>query len=401
MERRTKFFWAMCLLFCAVIAYNVVAPGSAKAQNTKVVVDHWEIPFLNCLTGPIASIGEYMAWSANRAAQEINEAGGISGKPVKIIDHDTGVSPEKATVEMSKIVDDALVALGPVPEACIMAAMPIAVKKKLYSMTSSTTYEYASKYFPWSISWYPPTDKVLPFVTESWAKLHPDMKSVVQFLEKWATWPIMGDAHLKGIENAGVKNLGNIEVPVDAVMFGPLVVKALAKKPDGIILTCNAEKAARIIIELKKHGWKDFSKILIFLSADDGPLYTIGGANLEGCSLYNFTDPNVSTPRWVAMVEAFKKDHNGMEPFSLVSNYYDSVYMVKDAIEKTGVTGDPKLLHEERVKIRDYTRNVKNFQGVLYSWDMKDGIPTNKPWFLFEIKGGKKKLVKTVVPALR
>jgi len=390
------------ILYLIVAMVMLTATVALSAQKEEVAdeefaVTEWQIPFLNCLTGPIASIGEYLSWSADKAAEEINAAGGINGAPVKIVHLDTGVSPEKATVEMAKIADKALVALGPVPEACILSAMPIAVKNELFSMTSTTTYEYAEQFFPWSISWYLPSEVILPPVTEAWARLNPDMKNVVQFLEKWACWPVMADAHTSGLESAGVA-VTQVEVPVDAVTFGPLVVKALKENPDGIILTCNAEKAAKIIIELKTRGWEDMSKILVFMSADDAPLYTTGGDNINGVMLYNLIDPNCSTDRWLNIVEAFKADHDGLEPFSLVTNYYDSVYMIKQAIEETGVTGNPALLKEERAKIRDYCYSVQDFQGVMFEWDMKDGVPTNKPAFLFKIEDKKKKLVHTVRP---
>ncbi|HOH17654.1 MAG TPA: ABC transporter substrate-binding protein, partial [Rectinema sp.] len=92
------------------------------------------------------------------------------------------------------------------------------------------------------------------------------------------------------------------------------------------------------------------------------------------------------------------KDHNGQMPFSLSPNYYDALYMIKEAIEKTGVTGDPKKLKEERKKIADYCANVKGFQGLLYEWDMKDGVPTNKPSYIFEIQNGVKQFVLEVRP---
>jgi len=359
----------------------------------EVVVDKWKIPFLNCVTGPIASIGEYMSWSANRAANEINLAGGIAGKPVEVVNYDTGVSPDKAVEEMAKLVDSALVVMGPVPEACIMASVPLAARKGLFCMTASTSYEYAIKYFPWTLSWFPPTDEKLPPITATWAKKHPDMKTVVQFLEKWACWPEMAKAHAIGIKSAGVKMLKDVEVPTDAVIFGPLVVKALAQNPDGIMLTCNAEKAAKIIIELDKNGWKDKSKILVFSSADDTSLYTTGGKYLEGVSVYNYINPDCENPRWIAFRKAYKEDHNGIEPGSLSTIYYDCVYMLKEAIENTGVTGDPTKLAKERIKIRDYCRNIKGFKGIQLTWDMKNGIPSDKGTFLFIIKNGKKKLI--------
>ncbi len=78
----------------------------------------WTIPFLNCLTGPIASYGELFEWSAERAASEINAAGGIKGKPVKIVGVDTASDPQKGSTEMARLVKDTLVALGPGARAC-------------------------------------------------------------------------------------------------------------------------------------------------------------------------------------------------------------------------------------------------------------------------------------------
>ncbi len=107
----------------------------------------WDIPFLNSLTGQIASIGAYLEWGADEAATEINAAGGINGKPVKIIPVDTAMDPQKGSTEMARLVKDTLVALGPVPEPVIMAAMPIAVENGMPSITATTSLEYAQKFF--------------------------------------------------------------------------------------------------------------------------------------------------------------------------------------------------------------------------------------------------------------
>ena len=77
------------------------SPGFAQSQPA---VSEWQVPFLNCLTGPIASIGAYLQWGAERAAWEINQAGGIAGKPVKLTGIDTANDPQKGTVEMARIV---------------------------------------------------------------------------------------------------------------------------------------------------------------------------------------------------------------------------------------------------------------------------------------------------------
>ena len=378
---------------------SIWAAGQKEAAAEEFVATEWEIPFLNSLTGPIASIGEYLQWGAERAAMEINEAGGINGIPVKVIGIDTALSPEIGTVEMAKLSETALVAMGPVPEPVIMAAMPIAVRSGLYSFTATTSYEYAVQFFPWSISWFSPTDEKLPPVVTAWAKKNSDMKNVVQFVENYGAWPGMAKAHVIGLEAAGVNVLKEIQVPTDAVTFGPLVVKALSQNPDGIIFAANAEKVAKIIMELQSRGWSDNSKILVFSSADDGALYTTGGDNINGVMIYNYVDPSLDTPRWQSFREGFKADHDGMEPFSLSPNYYDAVYMIKRAIEETGVTGDPAKLKEERILIRDYCNNIQNFEGLFFDWSNENGVPKDKPLFLFEIQDGQKILVEKVIPS--
>ena len=387
------------LMAVGVLATMLFAASLGLAQE-KVLVTEWQIPFLNALTGPIASHGSMYQWSANKAASDINQTGGIAGKPVRVIGIDTSNDPQKGTVEMARIVKDSLVALGPVPEPVIMAAMPIAVENQMMSITGTTSYEYASKFFPWSVSWFPPYPVRLPPLVKAWAQEFNDMKQVIQFVEPYGPWPLMADAHVDGLKAAGVAVLKNIEVPSDAVTFGPLVVKALDQKPDGIIFACNAEKIAKIIKELKSRGWQKMGHLLVFSSGDDAPLYTTGGEDINGIQVYNYINPGIDTPRWNAFKNAFMQDHNGMAPFSLSTNYYDALYMIKEAIEKTGVTGDPKKLQEERKKIADYCANVKSFQGLMFNWDMKDGVPTNKPLFIFEIQGGKKKLIKEVKPQM-
>jgi branched-chain amino acid transport system substrate-binding protein len=381
------------------VVLQVLFVATLGFGQTKPVVNEWQVSFLNSLTGPIASIGAYLQWGAQRAATEINQAGGIAGKPVKVIGVDTAVDPQKGTVEMARIVKDSLVALGPVSEAVIMAAMPIAVENQMMSMTATTSYEYASKFFPWTVAWFPPYPVRLPPVIKAWVKQYSDMKSVVQFTENFGVWPMMAESHVAGLKAANINVLKTVEVPSDAVTFGPLVVKALEQKPDGIIFSCNGEKIAKIIKELKSRGWTKMNHMLVFSSGDDAPLYTTGGADINGVQVYNYINPEVDNPRWNAFKTAFMKDHNGMAPFSLSTNYYDALFMVKEAIEKTGVTGDPKKLKEERKKIADYCANVKNFNGIMFNWDMKDGVPTNKPIYLFEIQGGKKKFVQEIRPS--
>ncbi len=358
--------------------------------------DGWDIPFLNALTGPIAGIADYLHWGAERAAQEINEAGGIAGRPVRVRGVDTGIDPEKGAVEMAALAEDSLVVLGPVPEPVILAAMPIAVEAGLPAFTAGTGYEYAVRFFPWSISWFPPTSTLSPIVRE-WVNQAGGMYSVVQFVENFGPWPDMATAHTKGAEAAGSELVLRVEVPSDAVALDSVVVRGLSFEPDGIIISTAPERAGKIVVELMERGWEDPNSILIFSSADDAPLYTTAGESLNGTMIYNYINPNVDEPRWNAFREAFKEEYDGLEPFSLSANYYDAVYMIKESIEATGITGDPEMLQAERETLIEYARHIDNFDGILYDWSMINGVPADRPVYLFELQDGNKNLIAETI----
>ncbi|MDR2078325.1 MAG: ABC transporter substrate-binding protein [Treponema sp.] len=391
MKKHVAFYAALIL---GVFSVHVGCKGEGKPG---AAVDTWEIPFLNVLTGPIASVGDYLQWGAEWAAAEINAAGGIAGKPVRIVRIDTGMEPAKGITEMSKLLDTALVVMGPVPEPVILAAVPLAAEGGIYSFTATTSYEYVADFYPWAVSWYPPTEEPLPPIITGWLN-HTGGKRVVQFVENYSVWMGMAKAHEKGIHATGATVLNQVDVPTDAVSFGPLAVNALSQNPDSIIFACNAQKIPGIIAELKIRGWNKMNSLLVFSSGDDASLYTIGGASITGIMIYNHTDPNLSNPRWDAFREAFKKEYNGMDPFSLSTNYYDAVYMIKRAIEETGVTGDPEKLAAERILIRDYCNEIQQFEGIQFTWSNSRAYPRNKPVYLFEVQDGAKIKVLEIRP---
>jgi branched-chain amino acid transport system substrate-binding protein len=388
------------LVVLSVISAAVYAKGGGEVSpgtsTSGVVVDEWRIPFLNVLTGPIASIGAYLQWGAEKAAEDINASGGIAGKPVRIVRIDTGMEPANGITEMSKLLDTALVVMGPVPEPVILAAVPLAAEEGIYSFTATTSYEYAADFYPWAVSWFPPTIEPLPPVITAWLK-HTGGKRVVQFVENYGVWAGMAKAHEKGVTDAGAALLNQADVPTDTVTFGPLVVNALSQNPDSIIFACNAQKIPGIVAELKSRGWTDMNRLLVFHPGDDASLYTAGGSSINGIMIYNYVDPNLNTPRWNAFREAYRKDF-GIEPPSLSTNYYDAVYMIKRVIEDTGITGDPKKLEQERLLIRDYCNEIRDFEGIQFTWSNSHGYPRDRPVYLFEIQNGVKVKVLEIVP---
>ena len=89
------------------------AGTDAPADANAVAVTEWEIPMLTAATGAIAYVGKPAGWAAEYAAEIINANGGIRGVPVKVTVLDTAFDTSKAVTQMTSVVDNALVVLGP------------------------------------------------------------------------------------------------------------------------------------------------------------------------------------------------------------------------------------------------------------------------------------------------
>ena len=70
------------------------------------------------------------------------------------------------------------------------------------ALGATTSFEYASKFFPWTVSWFPPYSTRLPPLVKAWAKEFSDIKQVVQFVENYGPWPGMAEAHAAGLKAA-------------------------------------------------------------------------------------------------------------------------------------------------------------------------------------------------------
>ena len=306
--------------------------------------------------------------------------------------NDTGLDPAKASAEMSKVVEKSLTIMGPVAAVEAKAAMPLAVQKQMMVMSVATGTDITKEFAPYLVSFLAPAEVAVPPPVEEWIKLNPGIKLVVQF-----TWPLDPTwMQIAGVHTATLKKLGITSTDVEVgqgVDMGAVAVKALGQKPDAYIITVGPVEAGKIVQELDKRGVTDHSKILIFMTADDPALYETGGAALDGAYIYNPLDQHGANPRWQALLAAYQAETKIKRGGMALMFFYDALFMIKDAIEKTGVTGDPAKLAEERLKIRDYVQNVKGFEGLTGTWDVVNGYGY-PPVFLFQIQDGDTKLIK-------
>ena len=97
----------LVLLSAALMVLTPIA--DRNEASSQVVVDKWEVPFINTWTGVGAGYGVLCDFFQKAAMEEINASGGIAGKPLVMQDLDTAMDPTRAASCMKKAVEKGLV----------------------------------------------------------------------------------------------------------------------------------------------------------------------------------------------------------------------------------------------------------------------------------------------------
>ncbi len=142
----------------ALVALSVSA---AFAQTQGVSKNEIVIGTEQDLSGPIVAFSKQLKNGMEMRVEEINAAGGIHGRKLKLIIEDHGYDPKKAVLATQKLVqkDKIFAMVGSIGTAPAMAAMPILFEKniphlfpltaarEMYEPLHRLKYSFAATYF--------------------------------------------------------------------------------------------------------------------------------------------------------------------------------------------------------------------------------------------------------------
>jgi branched-chain amino acid transport system substrate-binding protein len=378
--------------------FFIALPLSDGITPAKAASDEWKIPVLMLTTGPYAAMGLEALNVSKFAAEEINAAGGIRGKSMKIVGYDTAADPARALSAARDVAPWALIILGPATSFETQSAIPVAVNAGITMLTPSiSTLKIVKNNAPWSYTFR--TDPVWSAAmgVKSFVKMKPNLKTFVRFQESTVGgYTVQGNAVSAAFAKHGVKELQTIKFEAGEISWAPQVTKARALKPDYYCIVSSGRDAARMAVELRKQG--DRKQVFAGEDFEDAQMLRIGGDSIEGTIWYSVYFVDLKSSRW----EKFKRTHrekikkDTIYPPAVL--FYDAIYLIKDAIEKTGITGNPGKLKEERIMIRDYIRSVRNFQGANGNFSLTPEGHSEKTVYMLQIKNGKPMLLDSLEP---
>src|SRR5437667_6365670 len=79
--------------------YALACPTIARSQTDKIKIGH-----LTPLTGFLGALGEYAVLGIRMAEEEINQSGGVMGRPLEVMSEDS-INPATAATKAQRMLE--------------------------------------------------------------------------------------------------------------------------------------------------------------------------------------------------------------------------------------------------------------------------------------------------------
>jgi branched-chain amino acid transport system substrate-binding protein len=367
------------LLFSIILS---LASHAAFAQ------DEIKVGEFASLTGGSASFGQSSHKGTALAIDELNAAGGVLGKKIKLItEDDRSTAGEPATIARKLISSDKVVAvLGEVASSKSLEAAPICQENHIPMISPASTNPKVTEVGDYIFR----VCFIDPFQGTVMAKfaLSKGWKKVAVLTDVKQDYSVGLAQFFK--ENFA-KNGGQI-VKEQSYSTGDKDFKAQltsikASRPEAIFIPGYYGEVALIARQARQLGIK------VPLLGGDGwigeSLLKVAGNALDGSFLSCHFSADDQSPVIQGFVKKFKAKY-GETPDDMAALGYDSATILADAIKRAGTTDGPK--------VRDAIAATKGFKGITGTITLDEKRNATKPAVILTVANGAFKFVQTVAP---
>ena len=350
-------------------------------------------------TGLYSTINKTTEIAVDIATEEINAAGGINGKKVKIVKFDTAGDPKQAVVAVRKFArdDNALAVIGPFSSSEARVAFAAGEREKIVQIPNASSAPGLADKF--SYAFRLTESEYLQFlrVVKTLKSRNALKKSVaIMYGTDDVVSKAVGLAIMKPIfEKEGVSITGPLGFPSKAFDVAPQVSELKGKKLDYIGVATITPVAIRVLKEIRRQGiqtpligsqiWADPEIIEKFGSDGDGSVFIT----------YFFYDRDDRSREFSRKFVAAAAKLGIKKPFPhhVDVSAYDTMYVLKAAMEAAKVSGDPSKVAAERTAIRD-TLGKLSYDGLIGKICFESTGDAQLPGYVLTMKDRKWELLE-------
>jgi len=264
------------------------AAGLARAQGAQPI----KIGQTLSLTGPLAQTGLIHQMVSEIFVEQINQKGGLLGRPVQYVLLDDQSKPDVTRTLYERLItsDKVDLILGPYGTAAILAGMTVAQRyKKLYIENTMGTPQLATYewHFGATIGGAEPNKTAPVIVLDGYASNGNPPKSIFIAVTKFPSALFQAEGTRDAATARGIKVLDYLQYEFGNRDFGPIASRVKDADPDLMWLGCLGVDGNLLLEALAKLDYKP--KRHFYLYPSSGPLATLPAAEYAVSST-NFED---------------------------------------------------------------------------------------------------------------
>jgi branched-chain amino acid transport system substrate-binding protein len=338
----------MGALLALAAACAVTMPGAAQAQARG---EPYRIGIILPMTGPTADYGVDFNRGALLAEEEINAAGGIKGRPIKLVLGDSKNQPKDGVAEFKRMVDiEKVPAIISTMTGVILPQFALSRETNTPMIAVGAITPEIRKGGPTVFSNYPLADDEEREIAE-YAFKTLGHKSAAIIYENSSYGKTLSAIFIEEFKKLGGKIVAEEVIEKGGRDFRSQITRIGAARPPLIITYAYYAEAGLILRQAAELGVK--AQFMSHGSVQNSAFGEIAGpaANgfISGSPRWDDNAPQVK-----AFIERYKKKY-GKEPDLYGPYFYDAVRMYAAAIEKGGYTNEG---------IRKALKELKDFPGV-------------------------------------
>ncbi|MFJ5769691.1 ABC transporter substrate-binding protein [Psychrobacillus sp. NPDC093180] len=319
------------------------------------------------LSGAVASYGTSEADAIDLAVEEINADGGIDGKKIELIKVDNKSDAAEATSAAIKLTsqDKVVAIIGAATSGASVAQVQIATDTKTPMISPSGTSTTVTvgddgKVNPFTFR----TAFIDPFqgtVAANFASNELKVKTAAVYADNASDYAKgLAASFIKDFEAAGGTIVAEESYVAKDTDFRSTLTRIKSSNPEFVFIPGYYEEVGLIVKQARELG---INVPLMGADGWDSPtIVDLAGAdalnNTFIITAYSADDPDGKAK---AFAESFNKKY-GKEPNSFNALGYDSVYLLKDAIERAGSTDGTKI--KEAIETTDQLELVTGLYSV-------------------------------------
>ncbi|HVN85793.1 MAG TPA: ABC transporter substrate-binding protein [Candidatus Binatia bacterium] len=342
------------------------------------------------LTGGTATFGTSTHEGLLLALQEINAAGGLLGKSVRVVTEDNQSKPEEAVTAVLKLIkqNEVVAVIGEVASSRSLAAAPQCQSNRIPMLSPASTNPKVTQVGDYIFR----ACFIDPFQGSTMAKFAVNSLK----LHKFAILTDIKNDYSTGLTEFfrdTVKSLGGQIVAAESYNEGDIEFKAQltaikAAQPEAIYVPGYYTECALIARQARELG---LTATLLGGDGWDSPkTVEIGGRFVDGVYFTNHYSEEEQRPEVQKFIADYKHAYGGKTPDAMAVLGYDAMEMMADAIRRAGSTKGPA--------IRDALASTKDFPGVSGRITIDGNRNAHKAIVVLKIDGGRFHFVESIAP---